>query len=77
MSRAGRVTLGAGTPLHELPRLLAPYGLAMPNMGDIDRQTISGATSTGTHGTGLGFGGLATQIVAATLVTGTGRAPRA
>jgi FAD-linked oxidoreductase len=69
---AGRVTLGAGTRLHQLPRLLAPYGLALQNMGDIDRQTISGATSTGTHGTGLGFGGLATQIVGARLVTGTG-----
>ena len=68
----GRVTLAAGTRLHQLPDLLAPYGLAMPNMGDIDRQTIAGATSTGTHGTGLGFGGLATQIVAARLVTGTG-----
>ncbi|WP_173924511.1 D-arabinono-1,4-lactone oxidase [Agromyces sp. Marseille-P2726] len=68
----GRVTLGAGTRLHHLPHLLAPYGLAMPNMGDIDRQTIAGATSTGTHGTGLRFGGLATQIVAAKLVTGTG-----
>ena len=68
----GRVTLGAGTRLHQLPHLLAPYGLALPNMGDIDRQTIAGATSTGTHGTGLGFGGLATQIVAARLVTGTG-----
>lgn len=67
-----RVTLAAGTRLHELPQLLAPYGLALPNMGDIDRQTIAGATSTGTHGTGLGFGGLATQIVAAKLVTGTG-----
>jgi FAD-linked oxidoreductase len=68
----GRVTLAAGTRLHQLPGLLAPYGLAMPNMGDVDRQTIAGATSTGTHGTGLGFGGLATQIVAARLVTGTG-----
>lgn len=68
----GRVTLAAGTRLHQLPGLLAPYGLAMPNMGDVDRQTIAGATSTGTHGTGLRFGGLATQIVAATLVTGTG-----
>ena len=66
------MTLAAGTRLHQLPRLLAPYGLALPNMGDIDRQTIAGATSTGTHGTGLGFGGLATQIVAAKLVTGTG-----
>ncbi|GAA1947853.1 D-arabinono-1,4-lactone oxidase [Agromyces allii] len=68
----GRVTLGAGTRLYDLPRLLAPYGLALQNMGDIDQQTIAGATSTGTHGTGLGFGGLATQIVAAKLVTGTG-----
>ncbi|MDF2574669.1 MAG: FAD-linked oxidoreductase, partial [Agromyces sp.] len=68
----GRVTLAAGTPLHRLPHLLAPYGLALPNMGDIDRQTIAGATSTGTHGTGLGFGGLATQVVGVKLVTGTG-----
>jgi len=69
---SGRVTLGAGTPLHRLPHLLEPHGLAMANMGDIDRQTISGATSTGTHGTGIGFGGLATQIVEVRLVTGTG-----
>lgn len=68
----GRVTLGAGTRLHRLPQLLAPYGLALQNMGDIDRQSIAGAISTGTHGTGLGFGGLATQIVSAKLVTGTG-----
>jgi FAD-linked oxidoreductase len=69
---AGRVTLLAGTRLHQLPALLAPYGLALANMGDIDRQSISGATSTGTHGTGSAFGGLATQIVALTLVTGDG-----
>lgn len=68
----GRVRLAAGTRLFDLPRLLRPHGLALQNMGDIDRQTISGATSTGTHGTGGGFGGLATQIVAVTLVTGAG-----
>jgi FAD-linked oxidoreductase len=68
----GRVTLAAGTHLHQLPRLLRPYGLALENMGDIDRQTIAGATSTGTHGTGGGFGGLATQIVGLTLVNGAG-----
>ncbi|GAB3390458.1 D-arabinono-1,4-lactone oxidase [Humibacter soli] len=67
-----RVTLGAGTNLYRLPELLAPYGLALQNMGDIDRQTIAGATSTGTHGTGGRFGGLATQIVGVTLVTGDG-----
>ncbi|MWB98332.1 FAD-binding protein [Agromyces sp. MMS17-SY077] len=69
---AGRVAFGAGTHLYDLPALLEPTGLALQNMGDIDQQTIAGATSTGTHGTGIGFGGIGTQIVAAKLVTGTG-----
>jgi FAD-linked oxidoreductase len=68
----GRVTLLAGTRLHRIPGLLAPYGLAMQNLGDIDRQSISGAISTGTHGTGAGYGGLATQVVGITLVTAVG-----
>lgn len=72
----GRVTLGAGTNLYQLPALLAPHGLAMRNMGDIDRQTVAGATSTGTHGTGLAFGGLATQITAVALVTAAGELVR-
>jgi len=67
-----RVTLLAGTRLHRIPRLLAPHGLAMQNLGDIDRQSIAGAISTGTHGTGTGFGGLATQVVGATLITAAG-----
>lgn len=67
-----RVTLAAGTRLYQLPALLGPHGLAMENMGDIDRQSISGATSTGTHGTGSAFVGLAGQIVAVTLVTADG-----
>lgn len=67
-----RARLLAGTRLHRVPALLAPYGLAMTNLGDIDRQSIAGAISTGTHGTGTRFGGLATQVVAASLVTGDG-----
>ncbi|MBN9175420.1 MAG: FAD-binding protein [Microbacterium sp.] len=67
-----RVTLRAGTRLHQSPRLLGPYGLAMPNLGDIDRQSISGATSTGTHGTGARFGGIATQVTGVTMVTADG-----
>lgn len=66
------VTLGAGTNLYQLPALLAPHGLALENMGDIDQQTVAGAISTGTHGTGATFGGLATQVVAMTLVTADG-----
>jgi FAD-linked oxidoreductase len=68
----GRVTLRAGTRLHRIPGLLARYGLAMPNLGDIDRQSIAGAISTGTHGTGARFGGIAAQVTAATLVTADG-----
>ncbi|OMH35304.1 hypothetical protein BGP79_02565 [Tersicoccus sp. Bi-70] len=69
----GRVRLGAATPLWQIPRLLAPFGLAMRNLGDIDRQTIAGALATGTHGTGAAFGGLPTQLVGATLVSGDGQ----
>lgn len=65
-------TFLAGTRLHRIPALLAPFGLAMENLGDIDRQSIAGAISTGTHGTGSRFGGIATQIVGATLVTASG-----
>ncbi|AQP47516.1 FAD-linked oxidoreductase [Tessaracoccus aquimaris] len=67
-----QVTLGAGTRLHQIPALLAPHGLAMENLGDIDTQSIAGAISTGTHGTGAGFRGIAAQVVGAVLVTGTG-----
>jgi L-gulonolactone oxidase len=58
----GEVTFGAGTRLADLPALLSPHRLAMDNMGDIDRQTIAGAISTGTHGTGARFTGLAGQV---------------
>jgi FAD-linked oxidoreductase len=68
----GRVTVRAGTRLHRIPALLAPYGLAMPNLGDIDRQSIAGAISTGTHGTGARFGGISTQVTGAKLVTADG-----
>jgi FAD-linked oxidoreductase len=59
---SGLVTVGAGTPLHRLNPALEARGLSMSNLGDIDRQTISGAISTGTHGTGARLGGLATQV---------------
>ncbi|GAA4919572.1 D-arabinono-1,4-lactone oxidase [Stackebrandtia albiflava] len=72
----GLVTVPAGTTLHDLNRLLAAHGLAMPNLGDIDAQTVAGATATGTHGTGARLGGLATFIAGVTLVDGTGTVRR-
>ncbi|MBT2485255.1 MULTISPECIES: D-arabinono-1,4-lactone oxidase [unclassified Microbacterium] len=68
----GRATLLAGTRLHRIPSLLARHGLAMENLGDIDRQSIAGAISTGTHGTGAAFPGLAAQVVGLTMVTASG-----
>lgn len=68
----GLVTLWGGTHLYEIPAILGPLGLAMPNLGDIDRQTITGATQTGTHGTGVTHPGLAAGVVGARIVTGTG-----
>jgi len=67
------VTVGAGIRLWQLNELLAQHGLAMRNLGDIDRQSIAGAISTGTHGTGARLGGLATQVVGVRLVDASGQ----
>jgi FAD-linked oxidoreductase len=68
----GTVTVLGGTPLKALGEALLARGLAQENLGDIDVQTITGALSTGTHGTGVRFGTLSTQIAALTLVTSGG-----
>ena len=58
----GLVTLRGGTRLWEIGDLLAPHGLALAVMGDIDRQSIAGAIQTGTHGTGARFTGFAGTV---------------
>ncbi|MGV9843832.1 D-arabinono-1,4-lactone oxidase [Streptomyces fungicidicus] len=68
----GTVTVEAGTPLKRLNVALAREGLSLTNMGDIMEQTVSGATSTGTHGTGRDSASLAAQIKALELVTADG-----
>ena len=68
----GIVTVEAGTRLHRLNELLAGEGLAMTNLGDIEVQSISGAVSTGTHGTGSRYGGIATQILGLEMVLADG-----
>ncbi|MFF5187869.1 D-arabinono-1,4-lactone oxidase [Streptomyces sp. NPDC000345] len=66
------VTVEAGTPLKRLNIALAREGLSLTNMGDIMVQTVSGATSTGTHGTGRESGSIAAQIKGLELVTADG-----
>ena len=66
------VTALAGTPLHVLNHELERQGLSLHNMGDIAEQTLAGAVSTGTHGTGGVASGLAAQLAGFEMVDGTG-----
>jgi L-gulono-1,4-lactone dehydrogenase len=71
-TRTGLVTVRSGTTLRALNAALDGLGLALANLGDIDAQTLAGALSTGTHGTGARLGGLATQVEALDLVLADG-----
>src|SRR5829696_246094 len=62
------VKVEAGIGLRALSELIWGHGLALENLGDIDKQTISGAVATGTHGTGSRFRNLSSQIEAMELV---------
>lgn len=71
-SGSGLIKVGAGTVLADLNEQLHRLGLAMENLGDIDRQTIAGAISTGTHGTGAKLRNISAQVEAVELVTADG-----
>jgi FAD-linked oxidoreductase len=66
------VTVEAGITLRDLGEELRARGLAMENQGDVDPQTVAGAISTATHGTGARFGNLSAQVVGMRLVDGSG-----
>ena len=69
---SGQVTVQAGITLGRLNDALWDTGLALPNLGDIAYQSVAGAISTSTHGTGIKLTGLAGQVVALRVVTGDG-----
>jgi L-gulonolactone oxidase len=69
---SGLVRVGGGTVLADLNRELERLGLAMENLGDIDRQTLAGAISTGTHGTGEKLRNISAQVEAVELVLADG-----
>jgi len=71
-AESGLVTVRSGTTIAALDAALDALGLAMPNLGDIDAQTIAGAISTGTHGTGARLGGIATAVAGLELVLADG-----
>ncbi len=69
---SGLVRVGAGTVLADLNEELARLGLALENLGDIDAQTVAGAISTGTHGTGASFGNISARVEGVELVLADG-----
>ena len=69
---SGLVKVGGGTVLAALNEELHRLGLAMENLGDIDRQTVAGAIATGTHGTGAKLRNISAQVEAIELVTADG-----
>jgi L-gulonolactone oxidase len=69
---SGLVRVGGGTVLADLNRELHDLGLAMENLGDIDRQTIAGSISTGTHGTGARLRNISSQVAGMELVLADG-----
>ena len=73
---SGLVRVEAGIVIGDLAERLAGHGLAMENQGDIDRQTIAGAISTATHGTGARFQNLSAQVEAVELVLADGSVER-
>src|SRR6185312_4073422 len=66
------VTVEAGPTLHDLGEELRSRELAMEHQGDVDPQTLAGAISTATHGTGAGFGNLSSQVTGLRLVLPSG-----
>ena len=62
----------AGARLKDIIKALRLNQLGFANLGSITEQSLAGAISTGTHGTGLTFGSIGTQITSVRLVTGTG-----
>ena len=69
---SGLVRAQAGITIRDLSRRLDAHGLAMENLGDIDVQSIAGAISTATHGTGARLRNISSQVVELTLVLADG-----
>src|SRR5262249_35078356 len=64
----GLVRVQSGITIRALNTYLDTQSLALQNMGGYDAQTIVGAAMTGTHGSGLGYGPMASQIVSMQVV---------
>lgn len=70
---SGLVRVQGGITLNAASNALHAAGLAFPNLGDIDVQTIAGATATGTHGTGATLQNISAALHSVELMTAEGR----
>lgn len=67
--RSSQAWIRAGSSIFALGAALHSEGLALKNQGDIDRQTLAGAISTGTHGTGESFQNLSASVTGLRIAT--------
>ncbi|MFP8871612.1 MAG: FAD-binding protein, partial [Myxococcota bacterium] len=65
-------TIRGGSKIHDLGPTLRDAGLATINQGDVDVQSIAGAVSTGTHGTGPSLGSMSTAVRSMRIVLASG-----
>jgi len=71
-ARAREAVIWGGSRIADLGEALRAAGLGMENQGDIDSQSLAGAVSTATHGTGQRFGNLSTQVAGLRLILASG-----
>ncbi|MGX1366549.1 xylitol oxidase [Streptomyces canus] len=73
-SAARTVRVAGGVRYAELARAVASHGLALPNMASLPHISVAGSVATGTHGSGVGNGPLASAVREVELVTADGSA---
>ncbi|WP_329333247.1 FAD-binding protein [Streptomyces sp. NBC_00663] len=71
-SAARTVRVGGGVRYAELARIVYAHGLALPNMASLPHISVAGSVATGTHGSGVGNGPLASAVREVELVVADG-----
>ncbi|GAB1326748.1 FAD-binding protein [Streptomyces sennicomposti] len=69
---ARTVRVGGGVRYAELARRVHAHGLALPNMASLPHISVAGSVATGTHGSGVANGPLASAVREVELITADG-----
>ncbi|MFF0384757.1 FAD-binding protein [Streptomyces sp. NPDC004286] len=69
---ARTVRVGGGVRYAELARTVHAHGLALANMASLPHISVAGSVATGTHGSGVGNGPLASAVREVELITADG-----